>query len=136
MKYRRRYMTREEFDARCARLEELCPYLSATSGVRELDRNRQVGGHPESKHLRWNDRESSSGHAGIPHVGARDYVVNQAEAIDDFDGELSFEEIEARLIDIAKTLGLWAVNHDNGSGIHLHVQGEAPGGWSFKGDGW
>jgi len=97
MRFRRRELSRAEFDALCARLEELFPSLSQTSGRRSRKRNEAVGGDASSKHL-----------SGM----ARDYVFD--------DYPTSIEQDKA--VVIAKTIGLYAVWH----GDHLHVQGRSP----------
>lgn len=83
MRWGRRPLSREEFDRRCVRLEELHPELSQTSGRRSPGRNAEVGGAPSSKHLR-----------GL----ARDYVP---------DGEPDQDV----LVRDAVVLGLWALYH-------------------------
>jgi hypothetical protein len=101
-------MTPSEFDAACRQLLRLEPYLSETSGHRTVARNAAANGSAVSKHL-----------LGM----ARDFSVDEGH------GLLAAETT-------AEELGLWAVVHDAGSGIHLHVQGIAPGNpprwWSHK----
>ena len=87
-------MTPQEFDAACRQLLDECPWLSETSGQRSMERNKAVGGHPESKHC----------------IGmARDFVGDQR----------GMEQGQA----VANRIGLWTKLHDVGSGDHLHVQG-------------
>ena len=91
--------TPAEFDAACREIEKFFPMLWVTSGYRSALRNEEVGGHPESDHV----------------IGmARDYCAPSLEDL--YEAE-----------DFAESIGLWAVVHDKGSGIHLHVQGTKPG---------
>ncbi len=91
-------MNRAEFDAACARLEQLYEGagISCTSHVRSVLRNGKVGG------------------VGISHVKGlgRDYV---------FDTALSLQDIALCYV-ICKVLSLRAEFHDAGTGMHLHVQ--------------
>ena len=107
MDYNRKPMSRAEFDAACARLEQLRPDLSESSGARSVPRNESVGGDQQSKHVATTDRPAM----------ARDYETDFDMAPDNI----------TMLEQQAKTLGLWAVYHDAGSGDHLHVQGLPPG---------
>ncbi|MCR9093467.1 MAG: D-Ala-D-Ala carboxypeptidase family metallohydrolase [bacterium] len=95
----RQAKTPAEFDADCREIEAAFPALWQTSGYRSAERNAEVGGHPESDHV----------------IGmARDYCAR------------TLEELHAAE-DFAESLGLWALVHDKGSGMHLHVQGTQPG---------
>ena len=95
----RQPMTPSEFDDTCRTLERRCPWLWTTSGYRSAERNERVGGHPDSKHV----------------VGmARDYVAASVEKMHD-------------AASVARSLGLWVVVHDAGSGDHIHTQGLPPG---------
>lgn len=91
----RQPLTPAEFDAVCRELVRMCPWLSESSGRRSEERNKLVGGHPESKHL-----------LGM----ARDFVAPSSEGLRQ--GNLN-----------AIALGLWTIVHDAGSGDHLHTQG-------------
>lgn len=106
MDYHRRPLTRAEFDERCARLEELHPELSQTSGKRSAERNAQVGGNPQSDHLEGFAKDYVD--TGMP------YTVMPCPRA-------------AELVHSAKVLGLWGLVHGDGSRQHLHVQATPPG---------
>jgi hypothetical protein len=91
-------MTPAEFDEACRQLWQAHPELSETSGRRSAERNASVGGKALSKHVLGMARDFA-GPAG---------VLRDAAAT-------------------ARALGLWIDTHDVGSGMHLHVQGLAPG---------
>lgn len=91
-------MTPEEFDSACRAMLRRHPDMSCTSGGRSADRNKRVGGHPESKHL-----------------------IDMAR---DFVGPPS---VLREAVGSCKVLGLSYLLHDVGSGNHLHVQGLEPG---------
>ena len=109
MNYRRRPLSRTEFDDRCRRLEELRPDLSQTSGARSRTRNRLKGGASGSKHFATAARPAM----------ARDYVPDATP--------LSVKQAE-ELEHLAKLLGLWALYEFRGKAReHLHVQGRGVG---------
>jgi hypothetical protein len=122
--YRRRPLTQVEFDARCARLEQLRPDLSQTSGKRSVARNATVGGSPVSKHLgtlQWNDEWR----------GARDYRADSMPWVD-ADGRVRIEELQQQ----AKILGLFAQVHGDGTSQHLHIQSRPRDNFDYTRDGW
>lgn len=96
----RQPMTPAEFDAACRALVRRCipQGISCTSGHRDSDRNKRVGGKPGSKHL---------------YDMARDYVIPGRD----------YKQAAAQ----ARILGLWYVVHGEGANEHLHVQGLPPG---------
>lgn len=91
-------MTPAEFDEACRQLWQAHPDLSETSGRRSTDRNERVAGNPLSKHVLGMARDFAG-----PSETLRDAAVT------------------------ARALGFWTDTHDVGSGMHLHVQGLAPG---------
>lgn len=91
-----------EFDARVREIADRVRGLSQTSGGRNEERNRQVGGSPESKHL-----TKYAGGMAVDFAGSTAEMAAGAE--------------------LAHELGLWFVIHDKGSGNHLHLQGLPPG---------
>lgn len=95
----RQPMTPREFDAACRALEHACPFLRQTSGYRNAEHNRRVGGAPQSKHLI---------------AMARDYSADSLEDLYEAMG-------------VARRLGMWVAVHDKGSGMHFHGQGLPPG---------
>lgn len=91
-------LSRRDFDAACARLEEIYQNagISCTSGVRSNSRNQSL-------------RASGSSH--VKGLG-RDYVFDvKMMAVD-----------KALAYVICKALGFRAEFHDAGTGDHLHVQ--------------
>lgn len=105
--YNRRPLNRGEFDSRCARLEELLPEWSQTSGARSTTRNKAVGGSPISKHLHEN------------HGMAKDYAPDDPATVT--------ENVKVLILRYVATLGMWGKYHDAGTGSHLHCQGLPPG---------
>ncbi len=99
----RHNLSREDFDRRCRRFEELYTELSVTSGKRSRARNEAVGA------------------KGISHVIGlgKDYGFDEGVV-------WTVEEI-AECYQRIKTLGLWGYIHrgDDG-GLHLHIQGRPP----------
>lgn len=98
--------TKAEFDERCLCLCALYR-LSETSGVRTLNRNDEVKGHPNSKHLlAW---------GGM----SKDLVADDPS-------DIGYKAI----FTAAKTLGLYALIEYalDGTPSHLHVQGHPTGG--------
>ena len=116
-------MGRAVFETRCARLEQLRPDLSQTSGVRSQRRNDAVGGSGKSRHL-------GPGHGQRWH-GARDYVAD-GMPWDPIAQSARISELELQI----KTIGLFGQVHGEGHNQHLHVQSAAPLGWDWSRDGW
>jgi len=73
--------------------------LVHSGGPRTVERNKVVGGHPHSRHL-WK------------HGDADDFVIAPGSPTGDYD----------TLVSQALRCGLYAIAHDVGSGMHLHVQ--------------
>jgi len=100
---RRRPLSPAEYDAAKRELETRHPGCWHTSGYRSPTHNIAVGGDARSKH------------AILPCM-ADDYAAP------------THHELQA-MATTAFELGLWYVVHtvDKGGGIHLHIQGLAPG---------
>jgi len=97
-------MTPTEYDAAKRRLLELHPYLSVGSGKRTQAHNDSLpGSNPNSKHV----------------VGMGDDLSSHERFLSEFE--------RGALVKDAKTLGMWAIYHDVGTGSHLHIQGLPPG---------
>jgi hypothetical protein len=98
-------MTPAEMDAAARELENRCPFLSQSSGVRSPEHNSAVGGSEASKHL----------------IGmARDYKCPTAEERD-----LAMRE--------ALRLGFW-IKPYNWPGLHIQglPPGDVPAWWAYK----
>ena len=121
----RRPLSPDEFRARVQRLLELREGGRITSTWRSEGQNSAVGGSPESKHL-W----------GPLTPIAVDIVWNYVSSLDlksrqhpDTETAVThaLETYHTEVLEDAKTLGLYGIVHDKGSGIHLHLQAVPPG---------
>jgi len=94
-------MSRREFRFASRKLQFNFPGLVYSGGARSVERNKEVGGNSASKHLHHIDM-------------AHDFTRTRAWDV------LFLDEAAEYAID---KLGLWAIVHNSGSGMHLHIQG-------------
>ena len=93
-------MSPAEYDARRRAFKRECMFLSETSGWRSIERNEAVGGKPGSKHVYG---------MGNDYSAPTQVLLERAKKI------------------AVEKYGFWVEVHNVGSGMHLHIQGLAPG---------
>lgn len=111
--YNRRPLSPTEFRQRVNRLLELYPHARITSTWRSEEKNLAVGGQPGSKHT-FSPLEPIA--VDVVDDDMENIIYKDAVA----DARIEFTHQ-------AKTLGLYAIYHDVGSGPHLHLQAHPPG---------